>query len=203
MASTTSSGLPATSASSPRLPTISQRPRPRAWIAAVPHAASPTSPAWPPERGWGPVPQPGGQALDSWSRERRVVAKAEHLPKGANPRFVVTSLHAAAIDARSLYEDVYCARGEVENRIKEQQLDLFADRTSAATMKANQLRLWFASMAYVLLDALRRIGLRHTQFAAATCGTIRLKLLKIGAQVRVSVCRIKVAMASACPYQTE
>jgi hypothetical protein len=140
---------------------------------------------------------------DSWSRSRRVVAKAEHLAKGSNPRFVVTSLPAAAIDARTLYEDVYCARGEIENRIKEQQLDLFADRTSAATMRANQLRLWFASMAYVLLEALRRIGLRHTQFARATCGTIRLKLLKIGAQVRTSVRRIKVAMASACPYQTE
>jgi Transposase DDE domain group 1 len=113
----------------------------------------------------------------------------------------VTSLPASAIDARTLYEDVYCARGEIENRIKEQQLDLFADRTSAATMRANQLRLWFASFAYVLLDSLRRIGLRHTQFATATCGTIRLKLLKIGAQVRKSVRRIKIAMASACPYQ--
>jgi hypothetical protein len=140
---------------------------------------------------------------DSWSRERRVVAKAEHLPQGANPRFIVTSLPASAIDARTLYEEVYCARGQVENRIKEQQLDLFADRTSAATMRANQLRLWFASFAYVLLDALRRIGLRFTQFASATCGTIRLKLLKIGAQVRTSVRRIKVAMASACPYQAE
>ncbi len=143
------------------------------------------------------------RTLDSWSRERRVVAKAEHLPKGANPRFIVTSLAADEIDARTLYEDVYCARGQVENRIKEQQLDLFADRTSAATMTANQLRLWFASFAYVLLDALRRIGLRHTQFATATCGSIRLKLLKIGAQVRISVRRIKVAMASACPYQDE
>jgi Transposase DDE domain group 1 len=140
---------------------------------------------------------------DSWSRTRRVVAKAEHLPKGSNPRFVVTSLSLGQIDARTLYEDVYCARGQVENRIKEQQLDLFADRTSAATMRANQLRLWFASFAYVLLDALRRIGLRHTQFATATCGTIRLKLLKIGAQVRISVRRIKIAMASACPYQAE
>jgi hypothetical protein len=143
------------------------------------------------------------RTLDSWSRARRVVAKAEHLPKGSNPRFVVTSLPRHTIDARTLYEDVYCARGDVENRIKEQQLDLFADRTSAATMRANQLRLWFASFAYVLLDALRRIGLRHTQFAAATCGTIRLKLLKIGAQVRRSVRRIKIAMASACPYQAE
>jgi DDE family transposase len=143
------------------------------------------------------------RTLDSWSRTRRVVAKAEHLPRGANPRFVVTSLPATSIDARALYEDVYCARGDIENRIKEQQLDLFADRTSAATMRANQLRLWFASFAYVLLEALRRIGLRHTQFASATCGTIRLKLLKIGAQVRVSVRRIKIAMASACPYQAE
>jgi hypothetical protein len=109
------------------------------------------------------------RTLDSWSRERRVIAKAEHLLKGSNPRFVVTSLLASAFDARTLYEDVYCARGEVENRIKEQQLDLFADRTSAATMRANQLRLWFASFAYVLLEALRRIGLRHTQFATATC----------------------------------
>jgi hypothetical protein len=143
------------------------------------------------------------RTLDSWSRARRVVAKAEHLPKGANPRFVVTSLPATAIDARTLYEGVYCARGEIENRIKEQQLDLFADRTSAATMRANQLRLWFASFAYVLLEALRRIGLRHTQFASATCASIRLKLLKIGAQVRKSVRRIKIAMASGCPYQTE
>jgi hypothetical protein len=143
------------------------------------------------------------RTLASWSRARRVVAKAEHLPNGSNPRFVVTSLPTHTIDARTLYEDVYCARGEVENRIKEQQLDLFADRTSAATMRANQLRLWFASFAYVLLDALRRIGLRHTQFAQATCSTIRLKLLKIGAQVRKSVRRIKIAMASACPYRAE
>ena len=143
------------------------------------------------------------RTLDSWSRTRRVVAKAEHLPKGPNPRFIVTSLPARAIDARALYEDVYCARGDIENRIKEQQLDLFADRTSAATLRANQLRLWFASFAYVLLEALRRIGLRHTQLANATCGTIRLRLLKIGAQVRKSVRRIKIAMASACPYQAE
>ena len=141
--------------------------------------------------------------LDSWRRERRVVAKAEHLAKGSNPRFIVTSLPTSAIDGQTLYEQIYCARGEMENRIKEQQLDLFADRTSAATMRANQLRLWFASFAYVLLEALRRIGLRHTQFANATCGTIRLKLLKIGAQVRTSVRRIKIAMASACPYRDE
>ena len=134
-----------------------------------------------------------------------VVAKAEHLAKGTNPRFVghLARPTVRQIDGRTLYEDIYCARGEMENRIKEQQLDLFADRTSAATMRANQLRLWFASFAYVLLEALRRIGLRHTQFATATCGTIRLKLLKIGAQVRTSVRRIKVAMASACPYRDE
>jgi hypothetical protein len=140
---------------------------------------------------------------DSWSRRRRVVAKAEHTQAEANPRFVVTSLSAQEHDARALYEDVYCARGEMENRIKEQQLDLFADRTSAATMRANQLRLWFASMAYVLLEALRRIGLKGTQFADATCGTIRRKLLKIGALVRVSVRRVRIAMASACPYQLD
>jgi hypothetical protein len=141
--------------------------------------------------------------LDSWSLSRRVVGKAEVTGGTANPRFVVTSLKAAEIGGRYLYEKVYCARGEMENRIKECQLDLFADRTSTATMRANQLRLWFASMAYVLLCAVRRIGLAHTQFAQATCGTIRLKLLKVGALVRVSIRRIKVAMASACPYQNE
>jgi hypothetical protein len=139
----------------------------------------------------------------SWSRQRRVVAKAEWTAGRPNPRFVVTSLTAREYGARALYEDVYCARGEMENRIKECQLDLLADRTSAATMRANQLRLWFASMAYVLISALRRIGLKDTQFAAATCGTIRLKLLKIGAQVRLSVRRVKVAMASAYPWQHE
>ena len=141
--------------------------------------------------------------LDSWSRTRRVVGKAEVTGGEANPRFVVTSLRSAEVSAQYLYEAIYCARGEMENRIKECQLDLFADRTSAATMRANQLRLWFASMSYVLLCALRRIGLAHTQFADATCGTIRLKLLKIGALVRVSVRRIKVAMSSACPWQDE
>jgi hypothetical protein len=141
--------------------------------------------------------------LDSWSRRRRVVAKAEWTQGEANPRFVVTSLKAREITARHLYEKVYCARGEMENRIKEAQGDLFADRTSAATMRANQLRLWFASMAYVLMCALRRIGLPHTQFAEAACGTIRLKLLKLGALVRVSVRRVKFAMASGCPWQNE
>lgn len=139
----------------------------------------------------------------SWSRERRVVAKAEWTHGEANPRFVVTSLSADKVAAKSLYEDLYCARGEMENRIKECQLDLFADRTSAATMRANQLRLWFASFAHVLIEALRRLGLGHTRFARATPGTIRTKLFKIGAQVAVSVRRFLVRMPSACPYQTE
>jgi hypothetical protein len=140
---------------------------------------------------------------DSWSRQRRVVAKAEWTQGEANPRFVVTSLSRQEHEARHLYERVYCARGEMENRIKECQLDLYADRTSANTMRANQLRLFFASMAYVLVGALRRIALQHTQFAKATCGTIRLRLLKIGALVRTSVRRIKLAMPSAFPYQAE
>jgi Transposase DDE domain group 1 len=171
----------------------------------------------------------------SWSRQRRVVGKAEWmipstaesesdsatksrrnkknkksikvgdvdlatLEGRANPRFVVTSLPADKHQARALYEKLYCARGEMENRIKECQLDLFADRTSTGTMRANQLRLWLSSMAYVLISALRRIALATTRFADATCGTIRLKLLKIGAQVRISVRRIKFSMASAFPY---
>ena len=140
---------------------------------------------------------------NSWSRARRVVAKAEWTEGAANPRFVVTSLARAEHEARHLYEKLYCARGEMENRIKECQLDLYADRTSAHTMRANQLRLWFASMAYVLICALRRIGLAHTQFARAACGTIRLKLLKIGALVRTSVRRIKLAMPAAFLYQAE
>jgi hypothetical protein len=172
----------------------------------------------------------------SWSRERRVIGKAEWIgpslaeiedgtkrPRGkrktnkkkavkagaidlaaldgrANPRFIVTSLQADKHQARALYEKLYCARGEMENRIKECQLDLFADRTSAHTMRANQLRLWLAAMAYVLVNALRRIGLAATRLVDATCGTIRLNLLKIGACVRVSVRRIKFSMASAFPY---
>ena len=142
------------------------------------------------------------QTRKSWSRERRVVAKAEHLPKGKNPRFIVTSLVCEAIQAQELYEKIYCARGEMENRIKECQLDLFADRTSAASLRANQLRLWFASLAYVLVTALRRLALAGTELAQATVGTIRLKLLKLGALVTVSVRRIKIAIASACPMKS-
>jgi hypothetical protein len=135
----------------------------------------------------------------SWSRRRRVVARVEWTKGEANPRFVVTSLRRDQCKAKYLYEKVYCPRGNMENRIKECQLDLYADRTSTATMRANQLRLWFASMAYVLLCALRRIGLHGTKLANATCGSIRLKLLKIGALVRISVRRVRIAMASACP----
>jgi hypothetical protein len=151
------------------------------------------------------------QTRKSWSRERRVVAKAEWTGDEANPRFIVTSLAREEHEARHLYEKLYCARGEMENRIKECQLDLYADRTpvqargrlSAHTMRANQLRLWFAAIAYVLISALRRIGLAHTQFARASCGTIRLKLLKIGALVRTSLRRVKLAMPSGFPYQAE
>ena len=135
----------------------------------------------------------------SWSRSRRVVAKAEHLEKGTNPRFIVTSLSAGKIGGRELYEDIYCARGEMENRIKECQLDLCADRTSAATLRANQLRLWFASLAYVLMEAVRRLALQGTDMAKATAGSIRLHLLKLGAVVTISVRRIKIAFATACP----
>jgi hypothetical protein len=140
------------------------------------------------------------RTLESWSRERRVVAKAEHLAKGANPRFVVTSLKAQDRAAKPLYEEDYCGRGEMENRIKEQQLHLFADRTSAATMRANQVRLFCSSIAYVRLEALRRLGLAGTELAEAQCLTIRLKLLKIGALVRVTVRKVWVKMSSGCPY---
>ena len=139
----------------------------------------------------------------SWSRVRRVVAKAEHLGKGPNPRFVVTSLPAEKVDARALYEDVYCARGEMENRIKEQQIDLFADRTSTAYMRSNQLRLWFSSLAYTLVEAFRRFGLAGTKMARCQCGTIRLRLLKIAARVRVSVRQIAISFTESCPYAEE
>ena len=137
---------------------------------------------------------------DSWSRKRRVIAKAEHLKKGSNPRFVVTSLPSPQLGERYIYEHIYCARGEMENRIKEQQLGLFADRTSTATMYANQLRLYFSSVAYVLMHDLRRLGLKSTALASAQCTTIRLKLLKIGAQVQVTVRRVWFRLASSYPY---
>jgi hypothetical protein len=141
------------------------------------------------------------RTLDTWSRARRVVARAEHSRFGDNPRFVVTSLSLDEIDAKTLYEDLYCARGEMENRIKEQQLDLFADRVSAQTMQANQVRLYFTSIAYTLMHALRRIGLAGTELARAQCGTIRLRLLKIGAQVTLSIRRVRLALSQAFPLQ--
>jgi hypothetical protein len=140
------------------------------------------------------------QTQKSWSRERRMVAKAEHLAKGANPRFVVTSL-GQEFDARTIYEDHYCARGEMENRIKEQQMDLFADRTSTATLWSNQVRLWFSSVAYMLMEAFRRLGLNGTEMAEATCGTIRTKLLKIGAYVKLTVRRIRLYLAGGYPFR--
>lgn len=141
------------------------------------------------------------QTRDSWSRARRVVAKAEHLEKGANPRFVVTSVSAQITDSRSMYEQVYCARGDMENRIKEQQRCLFADRTSCATMRANELRLWFSSVGYVLMTALQRHGLHGTDLARAQCDSIRLKLLKIGARITVTVRKVWVSLAESYPYR--
>jgi hypothetical protein len=137
----------------------------------------------------------------SWSRTRRVVSKAEHLAKGSNPRFVVTSLSMAEFDGRTLYEQEYCARGDMENRIKEQQLWLFADRTSCETMRANQVRLYLSTVAYIVLRALREFGLRGTELAQAQCGTIRLKLLKLGGVIRVTVRRVVVALSEACPFR--
>jgi len=139
----------------------------------------------------------------TWSCPRRVIAKAEHTGDKANPRFVVTSLSIRQWPTRELYEELYCARGEMENRIKEAQLNLFADRLSTETFRANQLRLWLSSAAYVLLHALRRVGLAGTQLSRACAQTIRLKLLKIGAVVQVSVRRVKLSMSQACPNQRE
>ena len=141
------------------------------------------------------------RTLDSWSRTRRVIGKAEVLPHGTNPRFIVTNLPEDYATPADLYEKVYCARGEMENRIKEQQLDLFADRTSTHTMRANQLRLWFSSMAYVLMNRLRRVGLEGTKMARATCGTIRLNLFKVAAILKISVRRVAIHLPTACPFQ--
>ena len=137
------------------------------------------------------------QTRRSWSSRRRVIGKAEFTEGEGNPRFVVTSLSRRECKSKPLYEKLYCARGEMENQIKECQLDLYADRTS--TLKANQLRLWFASLAYVLLCGLRRIWLRQPKYSDATCDTLRLVFLKIGARVHISVRRIKIAMTSGCP----
>ena len=134
----------------------------------------------------------------TWDRARRVIVKAEHTEQGSNPRYVVTNLEG---DPQKLYDDVYCARGEMENRIKEQQLDLFADRTSCTKWWANQFRLLLSSLAYLLLEAIRRLGLKGTELARAQCGTIRLKLLKIGAVIRRNSRRVYFHLSSACPYQ--
>ena len=136
----------------------------------------------------------------SWSCERRVVGKAEYLAKGENPRFIVTSIASEEKQARELYEDFYCARGDMENRIKEQQLGLFADRTSTSWMRSNQLRLYFSSFAYILVHALRRLGLEGTELAKAQCDTIRLKLFKIGAQIQVSVRKVWISFSESYPY---
>ncbi len=135
----------------------------------------------------------------SWSAERRVIGKAEFTNGAANPRFIVTNVPDVFASPSFLYETLYCARGEMENRLKECQGDLFADRTPTPTMRANQLRLWLSSLAYVLMCAVRRIGLAGTGLERATCGTIRLALLKIGARVTISVRRVKLAFASSCP----
>ena len=136
-----------------------------------------------------------------WDRQRRVVAKAEHIDGKENPRFVVTSLNSEQWAAQALYETLYCARGDMENRIKE-QFSLFADRVSTATMRANQLRLYFSVMSYVLVSGLRRLGLKATELAQAQVATIRTKLLKIGAQVRISVRKVWVSLASSYPWQS-
>jgi hypothetical protein len=138
----------------------------------------------------------------SWSRSRRVVGKAEHIAGDkANPRFVVTSLSASAFDARTLYEEQYCARGDMENRIKEQQLYLFADHLCCETMRANQVRLYLSTVAYVVMRALREFGLKETPLARAQCSTIRVQLFKIGALVRVSVRRVVVSLTEAYPWR--
>ena len=136
----------------------------------------------------------------TWSKKRRVVAKAEYIDGKSNPRFIVTSLDPARWEKQKLYEELYCARGDMENRIKEQFV-LFADRVSASTMRANQLRIYLSVMAYTLMNGLRRLGLQATTMATAQVGTIRLKLLKIGALIKVSVRKVWVRMASSYPYQ--
>jgi hypothetical protein len=141
------------------------------------------------------------QTEKSWSRQRRVVTKVCYGSEGLKIRHVVTSLPAAKITPSKLYTNKYCPRGERSNRLKEQQLDLFADRTSTKTFLSNQLRLWFSSIAYVLMQAFRHHCLSKTSFSKATVGTIRLNFLKLGARISVSVRRILIAIASSCPYQ--
>ena len=139
--------------------------------------------------------------IKTWEKSRRVVGKAEHLQKGENPRFVVTSLSKEYLKAKELYEELYCARGDMENRIKEQQLYLFADRTSTAAMRSNQLRLWFSCVAYLILNEIRNVGLRGTKFEKYQCNNIRLKILKIGAEIKVSARRVYVSLSESYPYK--
>lgn len=141
------------------------------------------------------------KTLKTWRWSRRVIGKAEHLAKGANPRFIVTSLKPDEYNAQELYEKVYCARGDMENRIKEQQLMLFAARTSTKKIQSNQVRLYFSSLAYVLMQALRRLGLAGTKMARAQCSTIRLKLFKIGARIKITVRKVWVSFAEGYPYK--
>jgi hypothetical protein len=138
---------------------------------------------------------------ETWSQKRWVVGKAEYLEKGENPRFIVTNLKGQGVGNQKLYEEIYCARGEMENRIKEQQMGLFADRVSAAKMRSNQLRIYFSGIAYILMETLRRLGLSGTDYERAQCTTIREKILKIGAQIKLSVRRIVLSLASGYPYK--
>ena len=140
------------------------------------------------------------QTHKSWSCERRVVAKVEHLPRGKNPRFIVTSVPVQECEGRRLYEEVYCARGDMENRIKEQQLGLFADRTSTRKLAGNQLRLYFSAFAYVMMETLRRVGLAGTKLARAQSWTLRVRLLKIGAQVRVTTRKVWLSFSESYPH---
>jgi len=136
---------------------------------------------------------------NTWSRKRRIIGKAEHLEKGSNPRFIVTSINDE-IQGQKVYEDLYCSRGNMENRIKEQQLYLFSDRTSSHELRANQLRLWFSSIAYLLIEAFRRFA-KGTEWAKAQCHTIRNKVLKIGATITISVRRVLISFASGYPHK--
>tara|TARA_R110002049_G_C9116281_1_gene558080 strand:- start:231 stop:1766 length:1536 start_codon:yes stop_codon:yes gene_type:complete len=173
-------------------------------------AAGAHAPPLPPEGSARAFAELRYRTLKSWSRERRVIGKAEITQSKRNPRYIVTDLadsedwaqgEAAFADGRSLYEQFYCARGDMENRIKEQQLDMFADRTSTAHLKSNQLRLWFSTFAYQIMRELRSVALHGTRLARATVGTIRLRLMKIAAQVTVSVRRVHVRLSSACPWR--
>ncbi|WP_407929066.1 transposase [Desulfomarina profundi] len=139
------------------------------------------------------------RTLNTWRWYRRVIGKAEYLPKGENPRFIVTSLPEAQYDAKVLYEQIYCARGDMENRIKEQQLVLFSARTSTSKMRSNQIRLYFSSIAYILLQTQRQLCLTGTEISKAQCDSIRLKILKIGEKLKITVRKIWISLATGYP----